>query len=150
MATESEIIAAASALIGTIPGASELAASARDAELAALLQPHMPWVVSDTPVFYAERGILNLFLPDPTAGQACLEKLEAYAAIDTLPSRMVRRMLRWLQPPGDGIDLANAGVRGMLDSLAAADVITTTERDILKLAGEVRMPLTARLAGEAR
>lgn len=78
-----------------------------------------------------ERGLLKLFT-DPAAGEACLEKIEAAA----LSNPLVKRIIGWIKPPADGIDLGDPDIRNSIDVLCAAGVLTTAERDTLKSGGE--------------
>lgn len=85
-----------------------------------------------------ERGLLKLFT-DPAAGEACLEKIEAAAAVNPL----VQRIIGWVKPPADGIDLGDSDIRSSIDALCAAGVLTTVERDTLKSGGERQSAISA-------
>ena len=69
-----------------------------------------------------ERAILGEFAT-PAAGEAFLQKLETIAGTDDL----VARVLRWMRPSEEGIDVGHPITRQMLDSLVGSAGVTEEE-----------------------
>jgi len=72
------------------------------------------------------RGILSDYPGGPAAAATLLDKLDASAP--SIPA------LKWAWKfiSGEGLDIGNAATQGMLDTLATAAVITSTEAANLK------------------
>jgi hypothetical protein len=72
------------------------------------------------------RGILSDYPGGPTAAAAVLDKLDT--AAPSIPA------LKWAWKfiTGDGLDIGKPATQGMLDSLATATVISSTEATNLK------------------
>jgi hypothetical protein len=69
---------------------------------------------------------------DPAGAETCLDKLTTAASGNPL----LARALAWTKPGAPGLDMGNPAVRAMIDSLTAANVITSAEQAILKSIGE--------------
>lgn len=82
------------------------------------------------PTMVTERGLYAQL--GPATAEPILQALEAAAEVDPV----VRRALKWLAPPSDGIDLGDAYTRGMLDQLVAAEVLTADQAAVLKALAE--------------
>lgn len=72
------------------------------------------------------RGILSDYPGGPTAAATVLDKL------DTAAPNIPALKWAWTFIKGEGLDIGHSATQGMLDSLATASVITTTEADNLK------------------
>lgn len=78
-----------------------------------------------------ERGILAKYQDGAAAADAILTKLETFATAGHPMSSIVARALKFLANTG-GIDVGDAATRGLLDALAAGNVITVDEATKLK------------------
>ncbi len=81
-----------------------------------------------------ERTILALFGPEE--GEAVLQALSAAAT----QQPVLQRILRWMQPSEQGIDVGHTATRAMIDSLTPA-VLSVEQAAALKAQAE-RRPLT--------
>ncbi len=72
------------------------------------------------------RGILSDYPGGPTVAAAVLDKL------DTAAPGIPALKWAWSFIKGEGLDIGDPATQGMLDTLATATVITTTEADNLK------------------
>lgn len=88
--------------------------------------------------FFTELSILSAFA-NPMDAEVCLQKLEAVAESNAI----LKRILKWIAPGAKGLDFGNASVRGQLDALQAAGVLTETECSTLKSLGERKISITA-------
>jgi hypothetical protein len=64
----------------------------------------------------------------PAVAEPILQALEAAGAADPV----VKRALKWLAPPSEGIDLGDAYTRDMIDALVVATVLTAEQAAALK------------------
>jgi hypothetical protein len=78
-----------------------------------------------------ERAILGEFAT-PAAGEAFLQKLEVIAGSDDL----VARVLRWMRPSEEGVDVGHPATREMLDSLVGSAGVTAEEVAAVKAMAE--------------
>lgn len=117
--------------------AKVLADAGNDAGCALAIQDDLPSeVVPES--FFTELSILSAFA-NPNDAEACLQKLEAVAESNAV----LKRILKWIAPGAKGLDFGNTSVRGQLDALQAAGVLTETECSTLKSLGERKISITA-------
>ena len=117
--------------------AKALADSGNDAGCATAIKDDLPSeVVPES--FFTELSILSAFA-NPMDAEVCLQKLEAVAESNAI----LKRILKWIAPGAKGLDFGNASVRGQLDALQAAGVLTETECSTLKSLGERKISITA-------
>ena len=81
--------------------------------------------------FYTELSILSAF-ENPMDAETCLQKLETVAESNPI----LKRVLKWIAPGAKGLDFGNPSVRGQLDALHQAGVLTELELNTLKGLGE--------------
>ena len=106
---------------------------ADDVAAAALASTLMPRVVTEGSC-YTELGIIAAFA-DPAAGETLLQTLAAVAASGP-EHAVLARMLKWLAPGMPGLDFGHPALRAAITAYAAANVLTTTQRDTLLALGE--------------
>lgn len=103
--------------------------SMSDADVAAALNATST-VVAAGPIqvtsrkLYGELGV--------SAAETILEKLEAASATNA----MIKRVLHWLDPSEEGVDITNQITRNQVDALVAANVLTSGEGAAVKAIGE--------------
>ncbi len=106
-----------------------LAKTGNDAGCAARLAEALPPAIAKTRV--SEREIIGAFA-NPLDGLAFINGLKAAAQ----SNEIVALSLAYLKPEAGGIDVGNANVRAMLDSLVAAGAIEGAARDTVKALAE--------------
>lgn len=106
-------------------------AERRDAQIAAALSVGRTRV---RPRLITERGVISIL--GPIEGEALLQGLEQFAAA-TLPAEHplaahhagIRRIIGWLKPPSEGVDIGDPLTAQLLGTLAALNTQgVTTER----------------------
>lgn len=97
-------------------------------DIAATLNVDRTKVVS---TMITERGILAKYPDGAVAADTILTKLEAFSTAGHPMSSIVARALKFLANTG-GIDVGDTATRGLLDALAAGNVITVEEASKLK------------------
>lgn len=73
------------------------------------------------------RGLYSML--GAATAETILGKLTAFAETADPLAPIVARVLRWADPPADGINLGDPETREQFAALAAGGVITATERD---------------------
>lgn len=104
-----------------------------DSDAAALANEKRHAVIR--PTMLTERGIIQAFA-NPTDGDAALAALESFAETEHPMASIIRRVLTWLKPTNEGIDVGDATVRAMIDQLVSGGVLTETQGDTIKTAAE--------------
>jgi hypothetical protein len=97
------------ALIASDPEAKRLAESGAADLCAARCRQIAPKVTQAYRV--KELDVLALYA-DPRDAETVMQQIERAAASNTAP--LVKRVVKWLQPGADGVDLGNAQVRTLL------------------------------------
>lgn len=117
--------------------AKELADSGNDSGCAESIKEDLPTEVMPES-FFTELSILSAF-ENPMDAETCLQKLETVAESNPI----LKRVLKWIVPGAKGLDFGNPSVRGQLDALHQAGVLTDNELNILKSLGEIKINITA-------
>lgn len=117
----------------------------RDDLIAALLSAGRNKLVSH---LASERGILDRYPGGPTAADALLVKIEAFAQSEHPLSGIVKRAVKFLGQP-EGIDIGSSAVQALLGHLAAGDVITADERAGLLAMATQPDPITTNQVSDA-
>lgn len=122
--------------------------AAGDAEFAALVDPQTFDAVAAAAALsvgrtrlashlITERGVISAL--GPVAGEAALSGLESFAAA-TLPDGHplqaahpgIKRVLSWLKPPSDGIDIGDPLTQSLLDTMVLIGVLTAPSAAVIK------------------
>jgi hypothetical protein len=77
------------------------------------------------------RGVLAAF-DNPADGELVMQSLEQAA----ISNPLVKRALGWMSPANGGRDVGSTSTRFMLDSLAAAGILTTGQVSVIKSQAE--------------
>lgn len=103
--------------------------SMSDADAASALNAPLTSVLSE-PVLVTSRKLYGSL--GVTAAETILEKLEATATTNA----MIRRVLQWLNPSEQGVDITSNITRTQIDALVSTGVLTSAEGASIKAIGE--------------
>lgn len=140
--TPAEILAAIDARAASNAEFAALVAARNDAGIAAALsegrtRPHTRMIT--------ERGVISIL--GPIEGEALLQGLEQFAAA-TLPVEHplaahhagIRRIIGWLRPPSEGVDIGDPLTAQLLQTLAAIGTPGITSGRVAVLLAAAREP----------
>lgn len=122
---KAELLALIDAKAAINPEFAALVASRNDTAIAAALSVGR---IRYAPRLITERGIISAL--GPVHGEALLAGLEAFAAADpaTLPEQIapahagIARVIGWLKPPSEGVDIGDPLTHQLLDTMVALGV----------------------------
>lgn len=123
--TKEELLALVDARVASDPEFAALVAARNDTAIAAALSEGR---TKYTTRLITERGIISAL--GPVEGEALLAGLEAFAAADpaTLPEQIapahagIARVIGWLKPPSEGVDIGDPLTHQLLDTMVALGV----------------------------
>ena len=134
-----------SALIAGDSEAAAMFAAGNDSGCAARCVAIAPQVVSPVPVLIGELGLIRIFAEQGNVfgGDAFLASLESIAASQQQAAGTVKRILRSIYPPAEGVDFSDPVLRGQLDAFAAAGLLNQSLVNVIKNAVLVPQVITA-------
>ena len=144
---KAELLALIDAKSAINPEFAALVAARNDTAIAAALSVGR---IKYAPRLITERGIISAL--GPVEGEALLAGLEAFAAADaaTLPEQIapahkgIARVIGWLKPPSEGVDIGDPLTHQLLDTMVALGVqgVTAERVAAIKALAAVADPIS--------